>query len=246
MRRLSLAALLTLAVLLPVHVATAYTITLSGTDTSILETRAYQGTGGATTFEALNPASLPYSYTSSSIDRGASSESEYDLSNDAFDITLDHYRLSTYGSYGWSTGDIYFSVDQDVNYTASGSYTAVDADGRLIDLRAWLYDITGISMLFDSTQQSRSTPDESFTLGLTEADYAPLNSFSGSLTGTLVAGHDYRFHYFAMLLANPSSSTTAATASGSVSLTFIPEPSTALLLALGIVGLAARRRRRVL
>ena len=69
-------------------------------------------------------------------------------------------------------------------------------------------------------------------------------SCTGSLTGTLLAGHYYVFSYRSdVSMLYEASPIPSATAAGFVALSFIPEPSTALLVTLGLVGLAVKRRR---
>lgn len=241
MRRLSLAALVALALSLPGYSASALTLTLNTGGASNLFTRANDGSG-ATVSETVYPVAVPYSYTSTSVDGAASAESGYDLSINGFDITFDHVRLATSGSQGYSSGTITFSVDQDVDYVASGSYTAVDSEGRRIYFRAVLANVTLAYNEFNSLQVSESTPNESFTLGLTEGDAG--NTLTGSLTGTLVAGYDYAFYYTAFIDTVPAATTSGATATGSLSLSFVPEPGAGLLATTGLLGLAIARRRR--
>jgi hypothetical protein len=211
---------------------------LNDSGTSYLVTRADDS---ASDVDFAYPAAVPYSYTSTSVDGGASSESEYNFSNLGFDITLDHSRVSGDGGISRSYGSIYFSVDNDVDFTALGSYSVVDPDGRRAHVYAYLYDQTSDSYLFQSLQQSDATPNESFTLGGTGGDFNNLQL--GSLTGTLIAGHDYNLYYNAYIQALPST-TSGATASGSFSLVFpAPEPGTGLLLGMGLLALTAGRRR---
>jgi hypothetical protein len=232
-----------LVAFLPVCPAIAYTIDLDSSGATHLRTSANDQLAGGAVLRILNPATIPYSATSSSIDGGTSSASEYDFSNDGFSITFEHARVGTNDSYGQSFGRVLFSVDQNVHYAAAGSYAAIDPDGRSVTLNADLLDLTVGSYLFEASQWSESTPNESFTLGLAEGDFYNLNT--GSLVGTLIAGHDYRFFYSARVRTIPSASPLGATGSGSVFLGFtaVPEPDTAVLAALGLVVLTVSRRR---
>lgn len=210
------AALLTLLGVagLPAGTAMGQTVTLNGFDASRLETRADDQFGGSAS-DSLFPATLPYSNTSSSIDGGASSIAQYDLSNDGFVISHDQSRVSTAGSSADYFTNIFFSVDQDTTYVVSGSYCVADPDGRQVTLRGQLIDHTLASTVFDSHQTSNSTPNETLTLGESGGDFS--NTNIGSLSGTLIAGHEYEFHNNALIVARDVPSSTGATASGAVS-----------------------------
>ncbi len=234
------ASLLAFLVLLPGLPASAYTITLNGYAASSLESAAAEGGGYHN--EIVNPpAAVPYFYTSTSHDGGSSTESTYILSNVGFDITFDHSRASAYASYSETSGEIHFSVDTNIAYSASGSYAASDPDGLLTYYEVFLEDLTVGEDMFASQQYSLATPNESFSLGGTGGDYD--NYSTGLLTGTLAAGHDYRLAYVVAFQAYPSPATSLATATGGISLTFVPEPGTALLLAVGLITLTAWRHR---
>jgi hypothetical protein len=110
----------------------------------------------------------------------------------------------------------------DVDYVADGVLTAIDADGRQISQNVSLYDATLGRYLFESIQESESTPNETFTLGLEEGD--TFNYFEGSLTGTLIGGHRYRFESEARIYGEPPAASTPAALTGYLKLSFFPEP----------------------
>jgi hypothetical protein len=97
-------------------------------------------------------------------------------------------------------------------------------------------------VVFRGTQASDQTPNESFILGNQEGD--DYNFLTGSLTGTLSAGHRYVFYYDAWMEQNTPLSSSFATATGYVQLTIVPEPSTAILVGLGLASFATRLSRR--
>lgn len=223
--------------------ASAYTITLGAG--SNLNITAFDGV--ETSDESgLNPGVvLPYFATATAFDSGSSVVTEYDLSNDGFLITMDHIRTGISGGASQSSGEVRFGVDQDTAYSASGSYSAFDTDGHNIRLTVHLRDYTLLPspyFLFQSHQQSLSTPNESFILGETDGDFT--NGMNGDLTGTLIAGHSYGFIYNLYIRSSsPISSTVSATGFIDLSFSAIPEPSTGLLLTLGLLGLGVHRHR---
>jgi hypothetical protein len=191
--------------------------------------------------DVLFPASTPFSDSHGVAEGGSSSSSVYNFTDTVLDIRFDHSREATEFSLGFSQGTLYFTVDADVGYTLDGSYVANDLEGLTVYQRAYLYDETDGLFLFAGLQQSRVTPNESFLLGLAEGDFS--NSVAGSLTGTLVTGHTYEFYYRSYINTFPTPGGAPASANGFVRLILTPEPSSAVLLAFGLAGLAARRRR---
>lgn len=224
-------------------VAHAYTVSLSGSTQSNQTSEAgSQGTGPGLTSDTVTAASLPFSDSTLAVDGVDSSETTYDFSNAGFLFSVDHARDGDFSHWTSSNGGIYFSVDDAVDYVAAGSYSAVNPDPQNIALLAGLFDLTTSTTVFLSEQQSSSELNESFVLGLMEGDLS--NQLIGSLTGTLIAGHDYIFQYD-VTSANINTLTGGAvTGLGNLSLTFVPEPSTAVLLGIGLGGLARRRTRR--
>jgi hypothetical protein len=129
-----------------------------------------------------------------------------------------------------------FTTDTDVTYSARGTYSSSDGDSGLV---SYLYDNTTSISLYSSYQESFYGP-AAFNLGGTAGNYG--NAFSGSLTGTLLAGHSYTWLGAASTGGYPVSDLGAA-AGGNVSLTIgeaaVPEASSVIvwsLLAVTIGG----------
>jgi hypothetical protein len=243
MRAVSVVVLTFMFVLATAEASRAANITLnphpytSTANSAAMDGSTYTATG-------LRPNTTPWVVNDSIVNGGSSSYTEFNVSNAGFNITFDHTRAATTGAEAGSNSDLYFTVDDDVDFQFSGAYAASDADGGTLRLEARLVDrtiVTALDWLYRSYQVSHSTPNESFILGLQGGDEA--NVLFGSPTGTLIAGHEYHFYFTTYINAANITPTEPATASGFVNLAFVPEPSTASLLALGLVGIAAVRRR---
>lgn len=143
-------------------------------------------------------------------------------------------RGGDYISYSAGEVTVQFTTDTNASYTASGIYSN---SGGLTKLGGSLIDVDTLTYVFQS-EQSNIGGLTFLTLGGTAGnDY---NILSGSLTGTLLAGHTYIWNGFAYTQAYPTDDGGAA-ASGDVSLTIgaVPEFSSAIvwsMLALSIGG----------
>lgn len=115
----------------------------------------------------------------------------------------------------------------------------MDPDGRRVVFRTYIGELNN-GYVFDSFQKSRSTPNEGFTLGLSEGDFQ--NISSGALSGTVTSGADYTLYYLAFTAGDTNPAGAGATGIGSLSLTFVPEPGTALLMGMGLTLLTISRR----
>ena len=185
---------------------------------------------------------FPVSSSVSASEGASSSTITYDISDVGLTLSFGQTLDVTPNAFAGTNGNlIRFSVDEDTGYTLSGFFEALDPVGAQIVQYLELQDETaGFVVLFSGQQVSRLEPNESFTLGLQEGNLA--NALSGSLTGALEAGHAYRLRVIHNQFSPAASTPTNAT--GSLSLVFVPEPSTPLLLALALVGLAVAAVRR--
>ena len=219
MRPVSMIALVTLVALIATP-AFAVNITLNDGGTSFIRSTAY---GGGTTdgSETYYPTSLP---SSGSVNAGAGESrttTDYTLSNADFEFTFDHARTGAPYAYSESYGSLKFSVDANSGYVLEGVYTATDETGWRTAMEIHLYDWTAGDYLFQNFQGSTFTPNESFTLGLEDGDLSP--ELLGSLTGNLIAGHQYQLYFLIDISNYTNQLTTPATASGTLSLSFVPE-----------------------
>jgi PEP-CTERM motif-containing protein len=221
--------------------AGAFTLTLNpGTYTTELTTLADDVTQTAI---RRRPSALPYSISDSATNGDAHATSVFELSSDGFRIEFDVVNGGNPSTpFAYATGYVHFSTDTPVEYRISGRYTAQGADGQQTRLGAGLTDFTGggLIQLFSNDQFSNHTPDESFVVGERGGDQ--WNELRGSASGVLVPGRAYGFWGMGSL-DSYGATTPPATATGFVEIVFVPvpEPETALLLALGLLGLRARR-----
>jgi hypothetical protein len=215
---------------------------------SSLRVGAYDGQGGSA-FSAVNPASLPYFNNAHDIfDGQAFAKSDYDFTasgdTGAFRLDFDHARTDQGASYGRSFGDFRIMSTNNVNYSFDGDYTLTGTQRIYMQVR--LHDETLDQTAFHNVQESRNTPNESFTLGEQGGDTN--NALIGNISGTLTTGHVYRVEYFYLVERFPAAGP-GATALGDLNLNIspIPAPGAALLAMLGVpmIGWFKRRRARL-
>ena len=219
MRGVSTIALVPLVALIATP-AFAVTITLNDGGPSFIRSTAYDG-ATIDVSETYNPTSLPSSGTVGAGVGASSTTTDHTLSSASFEFSFDHTREGTRNAYSESDGSLNFSVDADGGYLLEGVYTAIDADGQWTAMEVHLYDRTAANYVFQNLQRSSPTPDESFTLGLEDGDLSSV--LVGSPTGNLLAGHQYQLYFRMDIWNSADQDTTPATASGNLSLTFVPE-----------------------
>jgi PEP-CTERM motif len=217
------------------------TITLGG-GTSTVYSAADDGNGPEVYTEDL-PTSSPDAGSVTSVDGTNSATINYDLSDLGFGVDFDLTRDAPYLSQARSSLLIYFSPSVNMGYSISGTFASDGSDSdvqlfvELLDLSLSQEDY----VVFLSYQESQATAAESFVVGESGGD--TYNDLIGSLTGTLIADHLYRFQGIAGVGAYPSAASGSANGTGFVTFALVPEPGTGLLLMAGLIVLCQRRRR---
>lgn len=187
--------------------------------------------------EIDQPSMLPDSGVSTVSQSRNAATTSYALSDAGFEFGFDHLRRNV-APYAGSTIDIVFRPDADVDYRISGIYSALDTAGHPISLFVTLTDQTTSAVLFGSFDSSQDTPNEILSVGESGGEFSFV---SGLLSGTLSADHDYALSIVARVVGDPQNTAGIVEATGFVRLAFVPEPSTALLFGLGLVGIALGR-----
>lgn len=156
-----------------------------------------------------------------------------------------------------TSGFLQFTALEDATYSLSGIYEGVGSDGFALSLQLSLFDLLSPVCCFTDTTASQNLSGTHVIAPGVAGDGNDRDFFGGSLTGNLIAGHEYAFQFnFAIgndtdgfggptVLPNNSS----ATAFGSFLLEFgspirVPEPPGLALFVLGLLGLGLAVRGR--
>lgn len=145
------------------------------------------------------------------------------------------------------------TADANTTFSISGFNDMTGLAAIYMDVT--FYDLTDNAQLFRENEFSLATTDELFSLnGVADGDN--FNNISGSLTGNLIAGHDYRF-YFSSYIQDYMNDydgsggyvrNIAAIAESNVTLSIgtsasVSEPPLLALLSIGLVGIGFTRRK---
>jgi hypothetical protein len=193
------------------------------------------------------------------VDNGNSSATDINWvdtgSGALFDFDMNHTRTGALYSISETyAGSINFTANENTTYNITGQYTVDDvtsAGESYSDV--YLANVTSGYTLFEDTNYSENTVDESFTVG-TASEGDMYNYFTGSQAGNLIAGNQYQFYFSNYVQAYPTadggSSATGcvtlsiggATGAGSCGISSVPEPMPLTLLGAGLAALGLRRR----
>lgn len=162
---------------------------------------------------------------------------DYDLSSLAFEFDYLTTRLDAEDDSAATEGTVFFWVDEDVDYALEGDFSMSDPSGHLALFDVALVDLTTATTLYATAHNSAGAVDAAFDLGIDGFEVI----LEGSTTGTLLAGHVYRFSFSpqTVVFGGPPENGTVGTGTGSLSLVFVPEPHPAALVAAALAGLAA-------
>jgi len=172
---------------------------------------------------------------------GASSGAvQYTIASNSVAVSTSCQRDGSYQndsllSYVSIFGSLEFTVDADSSYTIWGQHALSGA--QRVSLLVSFTDVTTSTSLFSNSQYSEYTPNELLVVGQLTGES---NNLTGSLTGPVVAGHQYRL-VLSYMIVNPLGTDAGASSLGDVNVAISPEPTSGLLLALGLLGFARRR-----
>ncbi len=197
---------------------------------------------------------MPLSTVSSAVTASASSSATYEFSNvgnvASFDIQQVTQQLEfispAFGAFNSAEGLIRFQLNEQALFSISGFFSGGDDSGVQFATRYnsfWrLLDEDNSTVIYLEIEESTMSASHAVN-GQNDGNQASNFFLVGQPTGTLLPG-EYRFVY--RLTSEDSDFITALTASATgftnLTLTSIPERSSAVLMLLAIGLLAARRR----
>jgi hypothetical protein len=205
--------------------------------------------GGIAVVQVFSGTTIPTSTTLNVVDGNTHSKNVIDWSVNGgqtiLSFDMDHKRNGSVSSLGQTdVTPLTFTANANEPFELSGYYNVTDigASGSGVGMFAQLVDETAGTAPFSNTQNSRNTINEQFVLGETGGD--DFNFLVGSLTGNLVAGHVYIFHFGYNIGSTPFENS-GASALGNLTLKIgtVPEPSSILICLAGIFATLICRNR---
>ena len=173
---------------------------------------------------------------------GASSTTTSVFGNSGFSMQSTNVRTGDIFDDSLSYAEAEFTANSNMSYTAS--HVFFNSSGRQY-LLGFLYDVTDSVYLYQGSEQHNGTA--TMTVGSNLGNEG--NYFAGSLTGNLIAGHQYFWLGLGQTYVYPDTDN-GAFAGGTHSLQFgsgsVPEPTMLSIWgSLGIIGLIFSGRRRI-
>ncbi len=233
------------ALAVPITVTKNYINAFTYDDTSSTNRQDYIGT------------TIPWSQTLTSNSGKSSNTTNINYSGSAnsaeLSVSMQHSIDNSAGIIGGGCCDyaftgndsLYFTANSNSIYSISGFYDTLSTAGTLTTLDVYLYNLTTGDMLFREMSHSEDIINESFVLdGVGEGNIS--NIISGSLTGNLIAGNNYKFYFHSYIQSRTGSNETTAMASANGNVTLAistPEPSLLALMVIGLLAMGMIRKR---